>query len=69
MFVRETQKMAVVQTDDDKLRVEVAVSQKKMRLYAEEAEHMLNGVQDLVDQLEQEVCPFGSFVVPLTPWC
>jgi hypothetical protein len=61
MFVHETQKMAVMQTDDDTLRTELEASRKEMRLYAEEAEHILNGVQELIDQLNQEVCYFRSF--------
>ena len=50
--------MAVVQTDDDNVRTELRASRKTMRLYADEAEHMLNGVRELIDQLEQEVCHF-----------
>ncbi|CAI5735700.1 unnamed protein product [Hyaloperonospora brassicae] len=53
-FVHETQTMAVVQTDDDNVRTELTASRKTMRLYADEAEHMLNGVRELIDQLERE---------------
>ena len=55
MLINETQKTAVLKTDDDDLRADLAQSRENMRLYTIEVEQVLNVVQKLVDQLEQEV--------------
>ncbi|EEY69922.1 formin-homology 2 domain-containing protein [Phytophthora infestans T30-4] len=54
MLINETQKAAVFKTDDADLRADLAKSRESMRLYAMEVEQELNGVQELVDQLERE---------------
>eukprot|EP00644_Phytophthora_capsici_P007828 jgi/Phyca11/530383/estExt2_fgenesh1_pm.C_PHYCAscaffold_630007 len=54
MLINETQKAAVFKTDDVELREDLAESRESMRLYAMEVEQELNGVQELVSQLERE---------------
>ncbi|RQM15111.1 hypothetical protein KXD40_004930 [Peronospora effusa] len=54
MLINETQKTAVLKTDDDELRADLAQSRESMRLFTMEVEQVLNVVQKLVDQLEQE---------------
>ncbi|KAL3672795.1 hypothetical protein V7S43_002085 [Phytophthora oleae] len=54
MLINETQKAAVFKTDDAELRTDLAESRESMRLYAMEVEQELNGVQELVNQLERE---------------
>ncbi|GMF12942.1 unnamed protein product [Phytophthora lilii] len=54
MLINETQKAAVFKTDDGDLRADLAQSRESMRLYAMEVEQELNGVQELVNQLERE---------------
>jgi hypothetical protein len=68
MLINETQKAAVFKTDDDDLRDDLAQSRESMRLYAVEVEQELNGVQELVNQLEREVSrlrtlPLSCFLV------
>ncbi|RLN58806.1 hypothetical protein BBJ28_00004418 [Nothophytophthora sp. Chile5] len=55
MLVNETQKAMVYQTEDEKLRESLAQSRDIMRLYAMEVEQELNGVQELVNQLDRAV--------------
>lgn len=54
MLVNETQKTAVFKTKDEELQKELAISRESMRLYAMEVEQELNGVQELVNQMERE---------------
>ncbi|KAG7381884.1 hypothetical protein PHYPSEUDO_005500 [Phytophthora pseudosyringae] len=54
MLINETQKAAVLKTEDADLRADLAESRESMRLYAMEVEQDLNGLQELVNQLERE---------------
>ncbi|KAH7467216.1 Formin-like protein 13 [Phytophthora ramorum] len=61
MLINETQKATVFKTDDDDLRADLAQSRESMRLYAMEVEQELNGVQELVNQLEREKKHFLNY--------
>ncbi|KAG7389724.1 hypothetical protein PHYBOEH_007381 [Phytophthora boehmeriae] len=54
MLINETQKAAIFKTDDVELRAELASCRESMRLYAMEVEQELNGLQELVNQMERE---------------
>ncbi|KAG2527232.1 hypothetical protein JM16_003327 [Phytophthora kernoviae] len=54
MLINETQKATIFKTDDVELRAELANCRESMRLYAMEVEQELNGLQELVNQMERE---------------
>ncbi|RLN95430.1 hypothetical protein BBJ28_00003502 [Nothophytophthora sp. Chile5] len=61
MLVNETQKAMVYQTEDEELRESLAQSRDIMRLYAMEVEQELNGVQELVNQLDRAKKQFLNY--------
>ncbi|CAH0480096.1 unnamed protein product [Peronospora belbahrii] len=61
MLINETQMTAVLETDDNDLRVDLVQSRESMKMYAMEVEQVLTVMQLLVDELEREQKHFLNY--------